>query len=329
MTRQRTLVRPGPGPRLALAGVASLSVFFASASFATAQTPDIIERVVAVVNEEAIFLSDLRQRALPFLERIATTEDPSTREQALRSLYGELLTLLINEELIEQTAAEQQVRVTRQDVDRAITNVQEQNNLSEDQFWDAVRQQGFSRARYRSDVRRQLLRLKVLNNRARGRVNVTDAQVREEYERQIRRASRRTCYALSVRVFRVTESSEGAFANSCGEAAEVRESMAQVSTVSDAFGGTNLGTVCDGSMQPQIEAAVQTLNPGEISEPIRTETGCILVLMNERTNAAGDVPEYEDVKDQIYQQMVEQGMARQEQSFVEEIRRGATIDRRL
>ena len=307
---------------LAVAGAVTGTSLTPSRS--VAQDPDIIERVVAVVNEEAIFLSDLRQRALPFLERIATTEDPMQREQALSSLYGELLTLLINEELIEQTAAEQQVRVSRDDVNRAIQNVQQQNNMSEEQFWDAVQQQGFTRARYRSDVRRQLLRLKVLNNRARGRVNVTDAQVREEYERQIRRASRRTCYALAVRVFRVAEPTDEAFSASCGEASSLRESVAP-----EEFGGTDLGTVCDGSMQPQIEAAVQTLNPGEISEPIRTETGCILVLMNGRTNAAGDVPAFDEVKDRIYQQIVEQSMARQEQSFVEEIRRGAIIDRRL
>ena len=323
-TRQtwRTGVRTSLWPRGAV--VAWIVMWPSIEIAAQDRTPDIIERVVAVVNDEAIFLSDLRQRALPFLERIATTEDPAERGPALRALYRELLTLLVNEELIEQTAADLQLRVSREDVNRAIENVQQQNNLSDEQFWDAVRQQGFTVERYRSDVRRQLLRLKVLNTRARGRVNVTDAQVREEYEQQVRRASRRTCYALAVRVFRVADETEGGFESACQEAAAVQETVPV-----EEFDGTDLGTVCDGAMQPQIEEAVRSLEEGEISPPIQTETGCLLVLMRQRTTAVGDIPSYEDVKDTIYRQMVEQAMARQEQNFVDELRQGAIIDRRL
>ncbi len=288
------------------------------------QEPDVIERVVAVVNEEAIFLSDLRRRALPFLPRVLELPTPRQRDEALQQLYGELLTALINEELIEQTAAENQIRVTQQDVDRAIRNVQRQNSLTDDQFWDAVRQQGFSESQYRTDIRRQLLRLKLLNVRARGRVNVTEAQVREEYERQIRRASRRTCFDLAVRVFRAADTTEASFAVACDEAADV-----QSTTDATTFGGTELGTVCEGAMQGQIEQAVRSLDAGEISAPIRTETGCLLVHVRDVTNAEGEVPSYDEAKDRIYRQMVEEAMARQEQSFVDELRRGALVDRRL
>ena len=87
---------------------------------------------------------------------------------------------MIDEELIQQSARDLQLRVTNADVDRAIDNVRTQSGLSEDEFWDAVRAQGFAEAQYRGDVRRQLLRLKVLNNRARSRINVTEEDVKEK-----------------------------------------------------------------------------------------------------------------------------------------------------
>ena len=47
--------------------------------------------------------------------------------------------------------------------------------MTEEQFDAALAQQGLSEAQYRRDLKRQLLHLKVMNERVRGRVNVTFA----------------------------------------------------------------------------------------------------------------------------------------------------------
>ena len=50
---------------------------------------EVIERVVAVVNEKAIFLSELRRRAAPFLDRIM--QAPSQAQQmAAKALLDRL-----------------------------------------------------------------------------------------------------------------------------------------------------------------------------------------------------------------------------------------------
>ncbi|MCA9613911.1 MAG: SurA N-terminal domain-containing protein, partial [Myxococcales bacterium] len=127
---------------------------------------DVVERVVATVDDEAIFLSDLRKRAMPFLPRLMEVPELQ-RLAALRQLYDELLDQLINEELVERAAQRQQIRVSSADVDRAVMNVVRQNGLEESEFWEVVAQQGYSQAEYRSDLRRQLLRYRLLNERVR------------------------------------------------------------------------------------------------------------------------------------------------------------------
>ena len=127
---------------------------------------DVIERVVATVNNEAIFLSDLRKRAVPFLPQVAEAATETERMSRLKDLYDELLNYLIDEQLIRQLATSSGIRVTDADVDGAIENLRLQNNMTEEQFQEALDAQGFTAAQYRKDLKRQLTRLATRNARA-------------------------------------------------------------------------------------------------------------------------------------------------------------------
>ena len=147
---------------------------------------DVVERVVATVNNEAIFLSDLRKRAVPFLPQVAEASTETERMSRLKELYDELLNYLVDEQLIRQLASSSGIRVTDADVDNAIENLRLQNNMTEQEFQQALDGQGFTQGQYRKDLKRQLIRLKVMNERVRSRVNVTEEEVRARYEQRAR-----------------------------------------------------------------------------------------------------------------------------------------------
>ena len=62
---------------------------------------EVIERVVAVVNDEALFLSELRRRSAPYLGRVMSAPSEAERIAGLNQLYQELLQRMIDEVLIE------------------------------------------------------------------------------------------------------------------------------------------------------------------------------------------------------------------------------------
>lgn len=290
---------------------------------------EVVERVVATIDDDAIFLSELRRRAAPFLERVMAAPTEAQRMAAIQELYSQLLERMVEEELFLQAAERMQVSVSRAEVDRAIANVRRQSGLGDAQFWEAVRGQGFTPEQYRSDVRRQLLRLKVLNNRARGRVNITEEQVRERYDMQVARA-RRTAQFQAAQIF--FEVPSGASATEVADirrrAQEVREGLSD----RDGFfaaGGMSIGTLSQGDLPPALEDALMELAPGEISGVVRGPAGFHVFLLESREQAAANVPAYEDVRMQIYQGMMEEAMARQEELFIEELRREAVVDIRL
>jgi peptidyl-prolyl cis-trans isomerase SurA len=93
-------------------------------------------------------------------------------------------------------------------------------------------------------------------------------------------------------------------------------------------GGGDLGWLSQGDLPEELENALLTLEPDQISPPVRGPSGFHIFLLHERETAASDAPSFDDVKDEIYRHMLDEAMTHQETLFLEELRRGAVITRR-
>jgi len=309
--------------------VAAVLVALGLGASARPAEAEVIERVVAVVNEDAIFLSELRRRAAPFLSQALAAPSQSQRMAAIEQLYREVLGRMVEEELFIQAADTMQVSVSNAEVERAIENVRSQSGLSQAQFWQAVRQQGFGPEQYRTDVRRQLLRLKVLNNRARGRVNITEDQVRERYDEMVARSRRTAQYTAWAIFFNLEDDATATqVARAREEAQQARDDIDDFEEF-QAYGGMSLGTLQQGSLPPELERALTNLEEGEMSDVVRGPSGFVIFYLESRGEASSELPPYEQVRMEIYQQMMGQEMQRQEELFIAELRRQAVIDLRL
>jgi peptidyl-prolyl cis-trans isomerase SurA len=290
---------------------------------------EVIERVVAVVNDDAVFLSELRRRAAPFLERAMQAPTQAQQMQAIEELYRQLLERIVQEELFIQAADRMEVSVTQAEVDRAIANVQRQSQLSDAQFWQAVQQQGFTQEQYRADVRRQLLRLKVLNTRARGRVNITEEQVRQRFDMEVARANRTAQFDAAQLFFPVPTGANASELAAVRAQAEEARRGAQGVDEFWAAGGVALGTLSQGDLPESLEDALLQMRPGDVSPVVRGPSGFHILLLVSRGQASQQIPPYDQVRMEIYQHMMEEAMTQQEELFLTELRRQAVVDVRL
>jgi peptidyl-prolyl cis-trans isomerase SurA len=315
--------------RLVSAGLVGLSLLAGARPRAHAE---IIERVVATVNDDAIFLSELRRRAAPFLEQVISGADEKERPNRIKRLYEQFLKELIDDQLIEQTARKMSIAVSSADVDQAIENVRKQNNLDSGHFWEAVKSQGFTEKQYRADVRKQILRLKVTNQRVRSRVNLNDDTVKEEYEERVRKARRRQRFhAEHVFIGLPQTASATDVANALKSAQELRATLnaKNFSSAESQRGGGDLGWLDQGDLPSELEDALLALEPGEISQPVRGPSGVHVFLLRERQTGGAKVPSFEEAKDTIYREMLDRAMAKQQELFLTDLRRAAVIDSRL
>ncbi|MEM8608230.1 MAG: SurA N-terminal domain-containing protein [Myxococcota bacterium] len=309
--------------------------FAAALLFASLLAPvvraDIVERVVATVNDRAIFLSDLRKRAVPFLPQIAESATETERAARLKELYSELLNFLIEEELLKQVAAQDGTIVTEADVDQAIVNIRTGNGLTEEQFMEAVEAQGFTEQAYRRDLKKQLLRFKVINERVRSRVNITEEEVRRRYEQRARGEGQELRFKVAYLVIDLEPDANATdVARARKQANAIRATLTPDNFMveAEALGGGDLGWIAEGDLPEDLGEALFALSPGEISAPIRGSRGFNIFFVEDR-QVGSDFPTYDEMKDELFREMLDVQMRRQERVFIEELRRDAIINRML
>jgi peptidyl-prolyl cis-trans isomerase SurA len=318
----------------------ALGLLLASATVARAADDDdepaedkgeIIERVVAIVNGEPLLLSELRTRAAPFLPRLMQNPSEVQRIAMTKQLYGELLTQLIDERLLEQESRKLSISVGSSDIDRAVENVQRQSGLEGAAFWEAVKGQGFTPEQYKADVRRQLVRLKVVNQKVRSRINITEDDVKRKYDEYIRKA-RRSAQFNVANVFLPADPSSAtrtAEVKAEAEALMKKLTVANFDNAMKEHGGGDLGWVSQSDLPEALAEALLSMEPGQISQPVRGPQGIHIFLLRERKEGAEAVGSYDQVKGDIYRDMVDQSLAKQEAAYLDELRKRALITRRL
>jgi peptidyl-prolyl cis-trans isomerase SurA len=298
----------------------------------------VIERVVAVVNEEIILDTEVEQWAAPSLKPNIDYDAPEGQklwEEAKRkALDG-----LIDARLEAQQAVELKLGVTNEEIDRALESVREQNHLDESTFREALKQQGFTMESYRKTLKRQLLELKVLNTAVRSRVNVTDDEVKAFYQQSERALGGDKQAHLRQIVIAVPPDASASevdrkkrVAQKVLDAARGGTSFAELAKKfsDDALtknDGGDLGWVSHGSLNDTLEDAVAGMDAGDLRGPVRTSRGWVVLQLVERK--AGDLKPYDEVKEALRKQLYDQQVEKATQSWLRELRKKAHIDIRL
>jgi peptidyl-prolyl cis-trans isomerase SurA len=304
----------------------------------------IVERVVAVVGERPILLSELRHRARPHLVRIAAhTQNASQQAAAESEMFRELLTRLIDERLEEQAADKAHLSVTPEEVDNGIRQVAAQQRLDPKQLLAEAKRQGLSEQDYRDEIRRQVLEGKLIQLRVRGRVRVTEQDARNSYNIFATEMAQQSPVDLRILVLAVppgssqqTASARVVLAEELSRRAKAGEDFCDlVLSYSDDPSTKSTcgsrGPVPLNALFPELQEVARNQQPGETSEPIvfKDPTGQQAILVVQTVATQTTAPTYDQVKDQMMERAYVEATERQRKMWLQELRRGVYIDVRL
>jgi len=179
-----------------------LAIGFASPSSSEAA---VVEKVVAVVGDDAILLSELRTRAAPLLRVLASKAPAGPQRTAAESqVLKDVLTRMVEEMLEAQAAERSKVTILPDEIDRALENVASQQKLTVDQLLTiAEERSGLSEVEYRAEIRRQVLEGKLLSQRVRGRIRITEEDLKNAFQRAIREERDRREYRPRIIVLKI------------------------------------------------------------------------------------------------------------------------------
>jgi parvulin-like peptidyl-prolyl isomerase len=303
---------------------------------ATPRKSYVVDRVVAVVNDAIILDSELRVKLLPYLDDVAGIQDPKERQRRIDKLRTQVLDDLINEELIVQAADEAHIEVDAKEVDDAMREVKTQNKLDDAQFQQALAAQGYTLAAYRADLRRQLVHYKAINQIVAPKITVTDDEVRARYDQMQRRSEAVTAVRLSHILFALPERPSETEVNAAK--ARAAEAIARVKNGEDfaavatamtddegtKAGGGELGWIERGSLDPQWETVVFSMEKGEVRGPISGPTGLHVFFVSEQKNS--EMKSFEDLKEQLKGELRRREMEKETQRWMTELRKKAYLD---
>jgi peptidyl-prolyl cis-trans isomerase SurA len=297
----------------------------------------VVERVVAVIEDEAILLSDLKLRARPYLIRIyEQVPTGAQRAAAISQLYKAVLDRMVDEALYTRAANRAQLTVTAQEVDQALARVAQQNNVDAAEIIDEARRSGLSEVEYRYELKRQLLEAKLLNLRLQGRVRITEEDLRSLYA-SLERDERQKLGFRAARI--VLDAPEQ------GASAGERRALAQ-SILARAQGGVDFAELArqhstdaatrdqggllpplkPGQLEPALDRLAMTLEVGQVSA-VRVGDKLVVLKLVEREES--ELPSYEDAREELHQRVYMEKMEKARQHWLESMRRRTHVDIRL
>lgn len=299
-----------------------------------------VERVVAVVADKAILLSDLQQRARPFQMQIyASVPEGPSRNVALSRLYKELVEKLVDEELQGREAVRANITVSAQEIQAAIDRVAKQNDVSVEQLYDEAQKTGMNLQEYRQEIRRQLLDAKMLNLRVQGRMRISEDDMRSTYRRLQQEERRRLEFRAAWIRLQIPPGS------GADGAARVRDTAAQLSARARAgadfaelarsyssdpatreMGGL-LSPMQPGELPPEIDSAIAALEVGEITPPLRQGDAWLVIKLVERS--ASQIPPYEQAKPQLQNRVYAEKMETTRRQWLDSLRKRTHVEIRL
>jgi len=264
--------------------------------------PQLIDRVVAVVDDDVIMESELQQRIKTVgaqNERDALPEAGTLREQVLERMVTESIQL--------QMADRAGIRISESQLDDAMARIAAQNNMSLSQFQQAMASEGVSFAYAREQIRNEMRISRVQQYQVGERIQITDQDVDYFLASDIGRIASAAEYRLrhillSVRSGAAPEEYQDAEAKAERLVEELRNGaeFARVAMAESqsrtALNGGDMGWRKEAQLPSLFAEIAPQMQVGEISDPIRTASGFHIIKLEDKRGGNSQVIEQAEVR---------------------------------
>jgi peptidyl-prolyl cis-trans isomerase SurA len=250
-----------------------------------AQEPEVIDRIVAVVNSDIITLYDLNRAFKPYEDNIKALQyAPEKERETLFQVRRDLLDQLIDSKLADQEIKRAQITVSEGDIDRTIERMKENRFFTDEQLREGLARQGMTMAEYRKEIKEQILRTKLVNREVKSKIVITGEDIKAYYDshQDVYAGEKKYyLYNIFVRLSPQAETSERQDALRQIEDARARlnqglsfeDLVNQLKDSTSRVQGTNLGLYRLEELSEQLQGAVVKLKAGEFSDVLDTDFG--------------------------------------------------------
>ncbi|MBA3006726.1 MAG: SurA N-terminal domain-containing protein [Proteobacteria bacterium] len=304
---------------------------------------ELVDRVVAVVNDDVITMSEVNEEGKAFFQKITEQAPAGELSAALRHAREEVLNGLIDKKLIAQEAVKQKVTVNDAELEAALKQMIVSNNMSPEQFREQLKTVGMTESVYRDNLRNQILQSKLLNYEVRSKIIITDDMILDYYDtKYTKHVDQGGFYLLQMGFVWKKDSGhsektdKAARLDARKRAERVRslvESGQDFSTLAKKFSelpsaadGGNIGTFQREEMADYMRPVVTALTPGQVSPVVETPDGYqFFKLLSSQDGGIVVQAPYESVKEEIRKMLYDEKLKEEFGIWVSKIKEAAYI----
>ncbi|MCK4508496.1 MAG: SurA N-terminal domain-containing protein [Desulfuromonadales bacterium] len=292
-----------------------------------------VSRIAAVVNKDIITTHQLDQK---LQEQLAKQERQPSPAQ-LGALRQEMLSRMIEETLVQQRIEALGLRVSEEEIEVALLDVQKKNQLTREELEDAVMAQGLEFDAYRDNLKKQILRYKLIGEEVRSQVDVSEGEVVEYYRAHLEDYRLEPEVQLSAMTFPISEKASDQerqqirkIANEALARLRQNEEMEEVAeSYNMTYGVTDgeLGRFTYTELVPEFVEAISGVDDGSFSEPVQTSGALLLLRVDERLS--GGLRQFDTVNHEIHQMILDQKTDARIKEWTRALKTKSFIDIRL
>lgn len=303
---------------------------------ATPATADevLVDGIAAQVGTDIVLVSEVMELARPREQAMRQANAP---EQQIAQARADALETVIEWRLIEQMVKQAELYATEAEIDTTIEAIAGENGLTLDQLKRSVLAQNMRWASYKSEIKRELERRKIVNAMVAAQVTIDDSELESLYAERFsdQPDSGSTIHLRQI----LTVGGEANPNRSVEEACDlVRRARASITTGRDfsEFAtrysavaperGGDLGWMHTDELAGYLKDLVAGLEPGQLSPVHEIPVGCTLVQLVERREFRPI--SFDEAKPKLRTELFEQKMMVEYREWMEQLRARTFIERR-
>ena len=256
---------------------------FLSSAYSQDEEIELIN-IVAVVNDEAITLTDLINR----LDLIIISSNLPNTNVTRENLADQVLQTLINEKLNYQEAKKLNINVSDSEIKKSINVIEKRNSLPENSLIQTLSENRISPSAIIEQVKAQITWEKIISKIIRPRIKVTENEINNEIN-IMKSNEEKNEYKYSEIFLNFDQSQKKQ--KIINTILKIREQLDtknfseianQMSQSSSAKYGGLVNWTVESSVPKAILETISNMNKDKISEPIVTNTGVFIIKLEEK-----------------------------------------------
>jgi peptidyl-prolyl cis-trans isomerase SurA len=302
---------------------------------ANAKSAETVDRIVAVVNDDVITLTELNTLIKPYIEKIRTLGYlPEKEKQMIFKVRDSMLHRLIDEKIEDQEIKREKVEISEHQIDQTIERIKEANYYTDEDLRAGLAKDGLTMDEYRKRIREQMLRTRLVDFNVRSKIVITKEDIKAYYEKNLDKYGGNQKYHLRNIIMTVPT-----FADS-NKRLEIKAKMDEIfeklkagqsfeslakkySESPGASDGGDLGLFEFDSLSPTLQKAIKEIKPGGFTPVLDTDQGYQIFFLEKIVKTSGKP--LESVSSEIERILYDQSVDKKFRAWIEGLRKQAVI----